>query len=250
MHARYALLVALVLGCAEDSDDEEQVSTDAAVVDEADAEGATGCGEPEFQRVQGPGLNFDIFAYEASHPDADGDAAWPGAADGAPAPTAGPPCSRPGVRPWHSIKWRDADAACKQIGWRLCTGEEWQRACQGPDGTAYTYGSSFKAGVCNVREGYRAEGTDFASESPTGHFAGCVSAEGLFDMTGNLWEWTAERDESDAQIRYYQGAGWRTIAERHRDQNLVCTEKTRLLRLSAPSFANQDVGFRCCRAPQ
>ena len=28
------------------------------------------------------------------------------------------------------------------------------------------------------------------SVAPSGHFAECVSGEGVFDLTGNLWEWS------------------------------------------------------------
>lgn len=199
---------------------------------------------------------LEIFKYEASHPLATAAEAFP-CANGVPdddteyrAPAGeGQPCSVAGVRPWHTIKWEEADAACKAIGWRLCTGEELIDACGGDDGFAYAYGNSFQAGGCNVRDAFRAEGAELASEAPTGSFETCESPTGAFDVNGNLWEWTGDRDENDSRARVYQGAGWRTIAQRHQDENQQCRTTTRVPGFSATSFANPDVGFRCCRRP-
>ena len=85
------------------------------------------------------------------------------------------------------------------------------------------------------------------SVAPSGHFAECVSGEGVFDLTGNLWEWSNKRDESDGSTRFYHSAGWKTIAERHRDTDQVCTIDSRIPGFSARSFAKEFVGFRCCR---
>lgn len=197
---------------------------------------------------------IEMFKYEASHPLATAVEAYPcanGVEDDdveyrAPDGDAAP-CSKAGVRPWHTIKWEDADAACEAIGWRLCTGEELIGACGGEDGFAYAYGDMFDAGGCNVREAYRADGEELASEAPTGSFAQCESPTGAFDVNGNVWEWTSDREESDARARIYQGAGWRTIAQRHQDINQQCGTTTLVRGFSAASFANPDVGFRCCR---
>lgn len=197
---------------------------------------------------------IEMFKYEASHPLASADEAYP-CGNGQPdddveyhaPPGDAEPCSVAGVRPWHTIKWEAADAACEAIGWRLCTGEELLDACQGDDGRAYAYGDGFEAGGCNVREAFRADGAELASEAPTGSFERCESPTGAFDVNGNLWEWTSDREESDARARYYQGAGWRTIAQRHSDINQQCGTTTLVRGFSASSFANPDVGFRCCR---
>jgi hypothetical protein len=67
--------------------------------------------------------SFQIFAYEASRPDATGSSA--GSASAA-------ACSRSGVVPWSNVTHPQAEAACATIGARLCTETEWQTACQGP----------------------------------------------------------------------------------------------------------------------
>lgn len=208
-------------------------------------------GPPAFVTINTRDGNFDIFEFEASHPLADADAAFPCAGQAVsggvgqykapPVPTE--PCSVAGVRPWHTVPWEQARDACREVGWRLCTGPELLRACQGPQGFAYAYGPTFEGGQCNVRESFRAEGSTLASEAPTGHFSTCVSADGPSDVNGNLWEWIAD----DAQGRAFQGAGWRTIAQRHQDSEQACDVTSRLPGLGANTFANEYVGFRCCR---
>ncbi len=208
------------------------------------SEGSLGCpGPPQAVTVDG---SFQVFRYEASHPLADAASAFPcatlqGQAWEAPSvPTEA--CARAGVRPWHSVRWEDAHAACQAVGWRLCSADELGRACGGPDRSAYTFGPAFDPAVCNLRESWSDGGR--AGPAPSGAMAGCVSAEGAHDLTGNLWEWVAG---GDAQLRTAQGAGWRTIAERHRPEDLVCTAQLRVSGDAAQTYANPDVGFRCCR---
>jgi|GEM_PF-1885944 len=218
----------------------------------AELTGELACGgEPEFVRVIDNGRAFHVFKYEASHPLATATDAFPCAAtlgetfQAPDVPTEA--CSVPGVIPWHSVKWKDAEAACEAIGWRLCEEEELIRACEGPDGDRYTFGPTFQPGTCNVQDAYRPEGSEFSSVSPTGYFEDCISTEEAFDLTGNLWEWSNKRLDSDGDARFYHSAGWRTVAERHRDSDQVCTVETFLRGFSARSFYAESVGFRCCR---
>ncbi|MEZ4473729.1 MAG: SUMF1/EgtB/PvdO family nonheme iron enzyme [bacterium] len=262
-----ALLIALLAQACDDGGGESAQSADAGPG--ADAEQGVVCNEakrraelpedpgtlacaqaPETVRVGG----IEVFKYEASHPLATEDVAFP-CADQRQVDFAAPavptePCSIAGVRPWHTVKWEDADAACKAIGWRLCSSAELTRTCGGEEGFTFAYGPTFQAGKCNVREAFRAEGSETSSEAPTGHFTDCESPSGAFDVNGNLWEWVSDRDEADSRARQYQGAGWRTIAQRHQDANQACATETLLRGFSAPSFANRDVGFRCCRSAQ
>jgi hypothetical protein len=116
-----------------------------------------------------------------------------------------------GVVPQAYIDGVQAGEACLNAGKRLCTDAEWLRACQGPQGLTYPYGNTKEPGVCND---HRAEhpaveyfGTTASwiytmlenscldqlpeTVDPTGSRTGCVTAEGAFDMMGNVHEWTA-----------------------------------------------------------
>jgi hypothetical protein len=117
-----------------------------------------------------------------------------------------------GAVPAGYVSGLQAAAACAEAGKRLCTDAEWLRACQGPQGLTYPYGTTRQPGVCNdarsvhpAIELYGTSATWIYShiDSPclnqldgglarTGSHASCVTAEGAFDMMGNLHEWTAD----------------------------------------------------------
>lgn len=120
--------------------------------------------------------------------------------------------SAPGLVPQGYISGTQAAAACMRAGKRLCTDDEWLRACQGAAGTTYPYGNAREAGRCNdARTCHPAvqyfESSDASVFSMldhpcldqlpdglarTGVHAGCASSEGIFDLMGNLHEWTAD----------------------------------------------------------
>ncbi|HEY1810957.1 MAG TPA: SUMF1/EgtB/PvdO family nonheme iron enzyme [Kofleriaceae bacterium] len=117
-----------------------------------------------------------------------------------------------GAVPQGYISQTEAAAACAAADKRLCTDTEWLRACQGPTMTTYPYGNTREPGVCNdaraVHPAIELYGTgsawiyshldspclnqEAAGLEPTGAETGCVTAEGAFDMMGNLHEWTAD----------------------------------------------------------
>jgi hypothetical protein len=273
----FAVIAQCLAGCGSDSEDAaaagETVETDAAgpVTDatvETDAAGEicdltthqvnlpgpfTCPRSPLTKTITGAGKTFEIFKYEASHPLATAAQAFPCAvSDGIgfemPAvPTQA--CSRAGVRPWHSVNWNDAKAACEQWsdGWRLCSLEELARACEGPTGTRYTWGATWEDGQCNLLDAYRDDGTNRTSEAPTGAFEGCTSAEGVADANGNLWEWVSDRDGTDPRRHKYIGAGWKIIAQRHDKSEQTCRTETLVPGISGETYSSGYVGFRCCR---
>ncbi|MBM4341769.1 MAG: SUMF1/EgtB/PvdO family nonheme iron enzyme [Deltaproteobacteria bacterium] len=120
--------------------------------------------------------------------------------------------ARPGQVPQGYISGKQAEGACKAAGKRLCSDAEWLRACKGPNGTTYPYGPILQPKLCNdsraVHPAVEYFGTGAAwiwsqlghpcinqlpeSVAKTGAFAGCASAEGLFDLVGNLHEWTSD----------------------------------------------------------
>lgn len=226
---------------AETAPDAGAVSADAAPIppDAAplapDAARDTCADAPESVRLDG----FEIFRYEASHPAATAEVAFPGAVGASEEPVAGGPpgdaCSRAGVRPWHSVTAEEAAGACARIGWRLCRASELTEACGGGE-RDWTFGTVFDAGACNLLQVYTSDGGATTSESPTGAFPDCHSPEGVYDLTGNLWEWAEDRPA-------FLGGGWRIIPEMHRETDLVCSAEIR----AQDGYRGRDVGFRCCR---
>jgi sulfatase modifying factor 1 len=114
--------------------------------------------------------------------------------------------------PQGYINQLQADDACALAGKRLCSDQEWLRACQGPAGDIYPYGDLLEPGVCNDARAvhpaieYFGTSDDWIwselgnaclnqlpdSLDRAGSNAGCVSAEGALDLMGNLHEWTAD----------------------------------------------------------
>jgi len=120
--------------------------------------------------------------------------------------------SIPGAVPQGYISGTQAAAACAAAGKRLCTDTEWLRACRGPQSTVYPYGDTRMDGVCNDARALHPAIEYFGASDPdvwsklghpcinqlpdsldrTGTNSGCLTAEGVFDMMGNLHEWTAD----------------------------------------------------------
>jgi hypothetical protein len=158
---------------------------------------------------------LEIFAFEASRPEA-GD---------------GPPCSVAGAAAWTDLTVGDARAACASADARLCSGPEWQRACDGGAGRLFPYGSVHQRARCN----------DHVSGSgalePTGSRPECATPEGVFDLSGNVWELVSEGEK--------RGASWRVNATMFHTDSARCDVAFVVI----DSYQDSDVGFRCCRDP-
>jgi hypothetical protein len=168
-------------------------------------------------------------------------------------PSSGVAVNDAGAVPQGYISGQVAASACAAAGKRLCSSTEWLRACQGPATTTYPYGNAYDAGACNegrpvhpVVELFGAGATWSGAEmndpglnqlpdslAPSGSNPDCVTAEGVYDMHGNLHEWI---DDPAGTFRggFYVDA---TI------NGNGCTYVT-----TAHSFGYHDysTGFRCC----
>jgi formylglycine-generating enzyme required for sulfatase activity len=88
--------------------------------------------------------------------------------------------------PINCVDWSQARAYCEFRGGRLPTEPEWEYAARGTDGRTYPWRSGAPLNqLC--WSGVRGR----SSTCPVGAFPSGVSPFGLFDMAGNVWEWTA-----------------------------------------------------------
>jgi formylglycine-generating enzyme len=143
--------------------------------------------------------------------------------------------NEPGAIPTTNVSRDDAAKACANKGKRLCTELEWERACKGPENTAYEYGAQYGKEVCST--GLPPER---AAKRPNGERASCRSAFGVFDMHGGVSEWTEStwsRRPGETELGVVRGGNARA-------GELVGRCANASGRPAGSKLAT--VGFRCC----
>jgi formylglycine-generating enzyme required for sulfatase activity len=134
----------------------------------------------------------------------------------------------PSFPPWKAnhpvwgVSWDDAvsygDWISKKSGttYRLPRESEWEKASQGGAGADYPWGANFVGERCNTAEAKN------LGTTPVGLYPSGASRFGLFDMAGNVEEWTNDSpDEENSNLveksrflrtgeyKITKGGGWR-----------------------------------------
>jgi len=146
--------------------------------------------------------------------------------------------NRRGVMPIIDTSWLGARGLCAKKGKRLCLQEEWERACKGSTEKnidhRYPYGNRWQAKACNTKS------EDKENYRPTlsGFFSECKSPEGVFDLSGNVDEWTASAGRFFTESRVVKGGSMKRPSYQTRCSSI------REIDLNTSSL---DLGFRCCK---
>ncbi len=166
---------------------------------------------------------YCIDRYEASRPDAT--ASSMGSDDSM-------AVSKAGVMPWQiGDNNAGAEAACNAAGKRLCTPAEWELSCHGVNNTVYGYGDGYDPQICNGLDTYGRSGFHL---TPTGFFENCHNGWGVYDMSGNLWEHTANGSGSTVRGGAY---------------NCVDSQGNHKCSYIPQTWTPLALGFRCCADP-
>ncbi|GAB1290226.1 Inactive C-alpha-formylglycine-generating enzyme 2 [Apodemus speciosus] len=117
------------------------------------------------------------------------------------------------------VSWNDAGAYCAwRGGKRLPTEEEWEFAARGGlKGQVYPWGNRFQPNRTNLWQGKFPKGDraedGFHGLSPVNAFPP-QNNYGLYDLMGNVWEWTASTFQTAGQdMRVLRGASWIDTAD-------------------------------------
>ncbi len=131
--------------------------------------------------------------------------------------------------PIENVNWHDADTYCRKVGKRLPTEWEWEHAARSGYTSTYYWGDAMNDAYAWYKNNSNKHTHPVGEKKP--------NAYGLYDMSGNVWEWTASDHEHGGKVQ--RGGSWRNNAISQRSGHRI---------LSNPIYRYHYVGFRCARS--
>lgn len=132
-----------------------------------------------------------------------------------------------GEAPKFEVSHDQAEKLCADAGKRLCTADEWERACKGPQSAVYAYGNAYDPEYC---------GQGLEDVHASGARADCRSGYNAFDLSGSFREWTSTPAKKG---RFLVKGGVKGSPERGTRCATAVDE--------SENYADKTLSFRCCR---
>lgn len=145
-----------------------------------------------------------------------------------------------GNRPVINVYWDDAKQYVQWLShktgktYRLLSEKEWEYAARAGTTTAYSWGDDIGSGNANCI-GCGSQ-WDNKQTAPVGSFH--ANNFGLYDMHGNVWEWTEDHYKQDQTKRMIRGGSWYFEPKFAHSGNRFGLE---------PKFRYSSLGFRLAR---
>jgi formylglycine-generating enzyme required for sulfatase activity len=157
------------------------------------------------------------------------------------------------AHPMTNVSWFGAWGYCGYYGYRLPSELEWEKAARGSaDDRPFPWGDEILRNNANFyasRDPFEDMGSVGSRTSPVGFYNGrsydgyvtldSVSPYGLYDMAGNVWQWTGDVYEGQ-HYRYLRGGSKDTY-----EMDLRVWVRNN----ATPMYYSPGVGFRCVRIP-
>jgi len=158
--------------------------------------------------------------------------------------------------PVTNVDWCDAWAYCDWSGQQLCgkigggpaaladvqnpATNQWYKACSQGGIKNYPYGLNYIAAACNGLD------AGFGQLIEVGSLASCVGGyAGIFDMSGNVWEWENACNTDPMVAVEDQECHQRGGSFYSNGPTIRCGVDS----VRARNFRNNNLGIRCCDLP-
>ncbi len=158
--------------------------------------------------------------------------------------------------PVTMVTWFGANAYCDFYDWRLPSELEWEKAARGTEldenghGLAFPWGYEIERNQANFYSSFDLFEKIYGklgNTTPVGLYNGGTyegyetedqaSPYGLYDMAGNVWQWTGD-DYHKQHYRYMRGGSFYSY-----EVDLRVWKRDS----AGPTYLSPDVGFRCAQ---